>query len=414
MSIQQLREQRAAKLDEINALLAKKPWNEARDKPIYDAGIAEIDNLSRRIDAINAMDAKAALATTAASLNDVEHWTTDAGRFPVMRKGSNFKAFYPADSRDEPVTMSDFLRGVAGQKLTPGVRAALSEGTDSAGGYAVPTMLFPQILQALVPVSSLLQAGAGIVDVTQGAGKQFNTAAVDTIPTAAWRSEAGSVSESGPAFRSVPAIPRSLAFFFKVSRELLADAVNLEPALQTAIAQAFAKELDRTGLLGTGTPPEPTGILNTTGVQSVTNGATGASLGTTKYANFISAVQALLAADAPMPTAFIMAPRSLTTLAGLVDGQGQPLRAPPLIENIPFISTSQIPTNLTVSTSTDCSDIFCGAFDRLKFVIRERPSIMLAKELYAGNGQIGFFCNMRVDVAIDYPAAFAKITGVRA
>jgi len=259
-----------------------------------------------------------------------------------------------------------------------------------------------------------LQAGAGIVDVTQEPAKQYNTAAISAIPTAAWRSEAGAVSESDPTFRNVPAVPQSLSFFFKVSRELLADAVNLEPALQTAIAQAFAKEIDRVGLRGSGTPPQPTGLLNTSGIQTVTNGANGASIATTAYANFISAIQSLLAADAPKPSAFIMAPRSLTTLAGLLDSQNNARRAPPIVAEIPFFATSQIPINLTVGTSTDCSEIYTGDFTKIVYVMRERPSIMLAKELYAATGQIGFICHARLDVAVMYPAAFAVVTGVRA
>ena len=262
----------------------------------------------------------------------------------MMRKGSDFKSFYKVENRGEqPVTMSDFLRGIAGQRLTEGVKNALSEGTNSAGGYAVPTVLFPQILQALVPASSLLQAGAGIVDVTDNPAKQYNTAAISTIPTAAWRSEAGAVSESGPTFRNVPAVPQTLSFLFKVSRELSADAVNLEPALQITVTQAFAAEMDRVGLRGAGTPPEPTGILNTSGIQAITNGTNGASIATTAYTNFISAIQALLAANAPNPTAFIMNPRSLTTLGGLSDSQNNARRVPPIVAEIPFLSTSQIP-----------------------------------------------------------------------
>ena len=47
------------------------------------------------------------------------------------------------------------------------------------------------------------------------------------------------------------------------------------------------------------------------------------------------------------------------------------------------------------------------------YIMRERPSIMLARELYAGNGQIGFICHTRLDVAVMYPAALGVVTGVR-
>jgi hypothetical protein len=64
----------------------------------------------------------------------------------------------------------------------------------------------------------------------------------------------------------------------------------------------------------------------------VTNGANGTSLAS--YANFFSAVQALLTADAPMPNAAIMAPRSLVKLGGLLDTTNQPLRVPPMLEQM--------------------------------------------------------------------------------
>jgi HK97 family phage major capsid protein len=263
----------------------------------------------------------------------------------------------------------------------------------------------------LVPASSLLTAGAGIVALDVGA-KSYNVAAVDTIPTASWRSEAGSVAVSDPTFKNISITPRDLSFCFKVSRELLMDSENIDSALRIAIAQAFAKELDRAGLRGTGTPPEIRGLKNMTGINTVTNGTNGAT--PTSYANFIAAWKEIVSDNAPAPTAAIMNPRDMATFAGLEDTTGQPLRRPPLLESMRFVQTSQIPVNLTVGTSTDCSEIYVGDFSQFRFYQREGISIRLATELYAETGEIGFFCHTRVDVAALYPASFALVTGVRA
>ena len=331
----------------------------------------------------------------------------------VMRNKSDFEAHYQKQSNDpdDAMNIADMLRGVANMSTSPAVRNALSSGTDSAGGFTVPSSLMPGILAAMVPVSSLLQAGAGFVALEEGA-KSFTTAAVSTIPTAAWRAEAGTLATSDPAFRAVVATPRSLSFQFRVSRELLADGVNIKDALNNAIAQSFARELDRAGLRGTGTSPEPRGVLNTVGIQAVTNGANGLALG--GYANLFSATQAILAADAPMPTAAIMSPRSLIKLGGLLDTTNQPLRVPGLLDPLKLIATSQVPNNLTVGTSTDCSEIYVGDFSSLYFAMREAVSVQFLAELYAGTGEIGFACHLRADVVLTYPAAFAAITGVRA
>lgn len=336
--------------------------------------------------------------------------------FNVLRNASDFARHYRTsehpDERDEPTMgIADFLRGVANMNTTPAVKNALSVGTDTAGGFSVPSRLMPGILAALVPVSSLMRAGAGIVPLEEGA-KDFTTAAVNAIPTAAWRLEAGTLATSDPTFRSVVATPRSLAFQFKVSRELLADGQNIQQALYVAIAQSFARELDRVGLRGSGTAPEPRGVLNTVGIQSVTNGTDGAALA--GYANIFSAVQALLAADAPMPTAAIMSPRSLVKLGGLADSTGQPLRVPDMLSQLNQIATSQVPNNLTVGSSSDCSEIYVGDFSNLYFAMRESVSVQVLNELHSATGEIGFACHMRADVVLSYPAAFAVVTGVRA
>lgn len=333
----------------------------------------------------------------------------------AMRTRADFAKHYKTPEQsgsgyDGEIGIADFLRGVANMNTTQSVRNALSVGTDTAGGFSVPSRLMPGILSALVPVSSLLQAGAGIVPLEDGA-KSFTTAAINSIPTAAWRVEAGALATSDPTFRAVTATPRSCSFQFKISRELLADGQNITEALYTAIAQSFAKELDRVGLLGSGTAPEPRGVLNTVGIQAVSNGANGASLAS--YANLFSAMQAILQADAPMPTAAIMSPRSLVKLGGLADTTTQPMRVPAMLESMKMIGTSQISNTLTVGTSTDCSQIFVGDFTNLYFMMREAISVQVLNELYAATGEIGFACHMRADVVLTYPAAFAAVTGVR-
>jgi HK97 family phage major capsid protein len=212
----------------------------------------------------------------------------------------------------------------------------------------------------------------------------------------------------------VATTPRSLSFYFKVSRELLSDAANIDAALRQAIAQAFAKELDRTALRGSGSAPEPRGILNTTNVGAVTNGTNGATLSSLRWSNLLAAVQTILGYDAPMPSAAIMAPRSAIGYAALADSTNQPLQRPDLLRNLPFLVSSQIPTNLTVGTSNDCTEVYVGDFTKIVFVMRERPMIALANDLFALNGQVAFVCHVRADLAVLYPRAFAVVSGIRA
>lgn len=407
-SIQFWREKRHTAVEKAGKFLDQNKANwTAANESTYNAMLTDVSEADTNIKRIEDLHAQLAQDGEAAS-----HVVGSTIR--AMRTPDDFRRHYarfPDNRGDESFDIGDYLRGIANLRTTPSVKNALSVGTDSAGGYAVPGVLMPGILSAMVPVSSLLQAGAGIVPLEEGA-KTYTTAAINTIPTAAWRAEAGALATSDPAFRAIVATPRSLSFTFKVSRELLADAAGLTDALNTAIAQAFAKELDRTGLRGSGTAPEPRGILNTSGIQSVTNGANGAALA--GYSNLFTGVAAVLGADAPMPTAAIMSPRSLVKLGGLLDTTNQPLRVPEMLVPIKQIATSQIPNNLTVGSSTDCSEIYLGDFSRMYFAMRESVSIQLLNELYAGTGEIGFACHVRADTVITYPAAFAVVTGVRA
>jgi HK97 family phage major capsid protein len=57
--------------------------------------------------------------------------------------------------------------------------------------------------------------------------------------------------------------------------------------------------------------------------------------------------------------------------------------------------------------------MYVGDFTSCSFFMRERLSVQVAKELYAGTGQIAFVCHVRADFAAKYPAAIAVATGIR-
>ena len=414
--ISDLRNEREKTLNQVQDLMAQNPGKMPMDVANrVDQLLSDAERLSGKIEAENEANQRAGDEYAGQSLSGSGWKNSDGSPMKVLRNSADIRSHYAAQSRlngaAPPFALDDFVRGVAGMTTTTEVKAALSTGTDAAGGFALPSVVMPGILEALVPASSVLSAGAGIVPLDSGA-KMFTTVAMDTIPKAAWRLESGNVANSEPTFRAVQSVPKSLAFMFKISRELLADAPNLSQALTTAIAQAFAVELDRTALRGSGTNPEPLGISNTAGVTSITNGANGAAL--TGYGNFFTAIQSILQANAPQPTAAIMSPRSLVKLGGLVDTTGQPLRKPDMIEKLNLLSTTAIPNDLTVGTGTDCSEIYVGDFSKVNFMMREQISIQLAKELFAGTGEVGFICHVRADIAISYPKALAVITGVKA
>lgn len=428
--IKNQKEQRAELRRAIN-----KVQNHAREKPenLTDATLEAIECLGARVEII---DHQERMDNTAESLMDARRRQAGGHDDSVLRDQSGERigvllsnadlrdvgkiagklgrkeprAFdYSGDDDGESGGLAAFFRGIAGGRTTEAIRASLSEGTDSQGGYAVPSWLLPGILNALVPASAMLQAGAHIGVLDQPADS-FKIAAVNSVPTAAWRNESGALSESDPTFRGVTITPRSLAFIFKVSRELLMDAPGIETALRIAIAQAFAKEIDRAGLIGTGTAPEIRGVLNTVGIKTYDMGTNGAAV--TDYGTIVKARRTLADANAPMPNAIIISNREAETIDLFADTTGQPLRRPPALEQLQFLATSQIPTDDDHGTADDASTMYLGDFGLATFYMREQLSIQKLNELYAATGEIGFACHARVDLALAYPSAFCAIKGV--
>jgi len=151
------------------------------------------------------------------------------------------------------VTMGGFLRTMVTGKGTEAEKHALAEGSDSAGGATVPAILVQEWTDRLRDKITVVRAGARTI-VLQSA--QHNMAKLLTDATATWRDENAAVNVADATFGKVTFAPQSLAVIVKSSRELVADSLNIEEILERSFAQAFAAEIDRVALFGSGTSPE--------------------------------------------------------------------------------------------------------------------------------------------------------------
>ena len=223
---------------------------------------------------------------------------------------------------------------------------------------------------------------------------------------------------------------QSLAGMVVCSRELLQDSVNIDAALAQAFAKRLAVVLDAACLVGSGTPPEPRGIHNTSGIASVSMGTNGAAI--TSYSPLLDLRRDLETANAEPPSAWIVAPRTARTLAGLVDSSGQPLMMPSwltcqgvfwavapndYLADIPgprplWMSTPGVPVNQVQGSASNASSIYAGDFRAMLIGIREDFRFEINPQLYAATGGIAIVCHMRADVTLTTPASFGRIVGV--
>lgn len=334
-----------------------------------------------------------------------EAWRDPAGNFVNVAKPGE-----PLAARRDPIgcSLGEFLCATVRGARTPELRNALSEGTDSAGGFTVPDPLSLDLIDRMRAKMVTVAAGARSVPITSDT---LRIARLDTDPTVAWRLENGVVTESDPTFSAVTFTVRSLAGVVKLSRELFDDSVNIATALPNAFAAALALEVDRVALFGTGTPPEPRGLANVSGIQSVSMGTNGAA--PTNYSNVLSLLEALETANTPQVTALIGAPRTKFKYAGLTATDNQPLMAPKVVNDIPWLSTTAVPVTQTQGTNSDCSSILAGDFSQMMLGFRASVRIEVLRETYASNMQYAFLAWLRFDVQFAHPAAFGKLIGIR-
>lgn len=284
---------------------------------------------------------------------------------------------------------------------------ALSEGTDSAGGFTVPVLTSAEFIDRLRAKATVIRAGARTVVLETDKQK---IARLLTDPTSSWKVENALTTDTDPSFDSVTFDCQTLVSLVRISRELIEDSLNIEQALTTAFERVLSGELDRVALFGTGTAPEPRGVINTTGIGTISMGTNGAQI--SNYDPLLDALQTLQVANAADPTAAIMAPRTSTTIAKLKDTTNQPLAKPEALRNLPFLVTSRVPINDTQGTATNASRIVTGDFSDLMVGIRTAFRIEILRERYAENFQYGFLAHLRADIQLARPASFCEVRGI--
>lgn len=124
-------------------------------------------------------------------------------------------------------------------------------------------------IDVLRNASSVMQAGATMLSGLSGDVKIPKKL---TAASAAWiASEGGAASESEMTVGNISMTPKTLGAFTDVTRQLLIQSsLDVENLIRDDLVKAMGLAIDKAALEGTGTSGQPTGILNTTGVNTTT------------------------------------------------------------------------------------------------------------------------------------------------
>jgi HK97 family phage major capsid protein len=338
----------------------------------------------------------------------------EAPRSPVLTREQSMYdylaargAFHPDD---QALSFDRYLRGIATADWTDApAERALAEATIGAGGALVPSPLSSRVIDLARNATRVFQAGAVTVPMT---AQTLALARLTSEGTPAWKTENAAITAADMVFDRVTFTARTLVRLITLSVELFEDA---DPSSEDVIARAFAGqmavELDRVALLGTGTAPEPRGVLNQSGVTLTSHGANGSNI--TNYDWWLDAIGAVRAAGFE-PNAHIQAPRSSTSLSKLKEATTNAYLAAPA-GLLPMLTTKTVPITVTTGTSTDTSYVFTADWSNLMVGIRTNFSLrFLGERFLADNLQYAFLAYLRADVQLAQPSAFVVDTGVRA
>jgi HK97 family phage major capsid protein/HK97 family phage prohead protease len=163
-------------------------------------------------------------------------------------------------------------RGAQGVMLPTdilGVWGKRDLNTSDDNEIVATNLLANEFIDVLRNSSSVMQAGARMLPGLVGnVAIPKKTAA----SSGGWiSSEGGAASESEPTFGTVSMSPKNIGAFTDMTRQLILQSTPaIEQLVRDDLTQALALAIDKGALEGSGSSGQPTGILNTSGVNKPT------------------------------------------------------------------------------------------------------------------------------------------------
>jgi HK97 family phage major capsid protein len=285
---------------------------------------------------------------------------------------------------------------------------ALSEGSDPDGGY-LPSQDFYNVLSKVLEQEVVLRKIATVMPL--GTFKT-NVAVEGGIVSASWGTEAANVAvDTAQTFEQRQLTPKRLSVIVKASMELVEDApsrgpgFSVETIVADQMARAFALKEEEGFAVGTGASGQPKGIFKYTGAGEISTGKTAATASAFTANELIDLIYSLPRQYRTTPNVAIVCndtviaairkftnPGSGTSFLSYLWEPSFKLGEPDRIMGIPIYSCQYAP-----DVATGTVPIIIGDFSRFIIGTRTGLSVRVLRELYAGNGQLGYLGMERVD-----------------
>lgn len=271
----------------------------------------------------------------------------------------------------------------------------LEEGNDANGGYLVPEEYDRRLIDVLDEENIMRTLGTTIT--TSGEHK-INIAA--TKPAAAWIEEGAAIQFSDATFGQKLLDAHKLHVAIKITDELLYDnAFNLENYIITQFGKALANAEEDAFLNGDGAG-KPKGLFPDAEVGVTT------STGSITSDNMIELVYSLKR-PYRKNASFIMNDQTIAALRKLKDNNNNYIWQPSYQAGEPdrLLGYTLHTSAFAPKQAAGAKAIAFGEFSYYNIGDRGVRSLQELKELFAGNGMVGYLMKERVDGLLVLPEA---------
>lgn len=384
MSIQALREQRAAKAKSLHDLVNKTDWNAAADQPVYDALLAEIDALDAQIGRIQAANER--LAQEAIQNGVIEGFERIA-----RDQNSEAASIHAKWLRGGPDALSAEDMAV--------IRNTMSTTTPAEGGYTVQTDVATSVLDALKAFGGMREV-AEVMRTERGNPLSYPTSdgtaeTGEIIPenTTATALDVSFGTKSLPVYKFSSKV-------IAVPFELLTDSsIDIEAFVRNRIVQRLGRITNTMFTTGTGSA-QPTGVVTaaTTGVTA----ANGTSQVTAVTYDSLVDLQHSVDPAYRQNARWMFNDTTLRQIRKIKDAENRPIFVPGYESSVPggapdMLLGAPITINQDMaSMAASAKSIAYGDFSYYK--IRDVMDITMFRftdSAYTKLGQVGFLAWMR-------------------
>lgn len=392
MNINEVLNQKGKVYDKMTSLIDKveaenRDFN-AEEKEVYEKMEAEfsaLDERAKRMDKIAQIE------------SSIDRGVEEIASKRALESGKPVNAFSKDAYKEAFNEYARKGKAIADSKILN----ALQVGTNSEGGYIVPTEFETMLVAALQDINEFRNYCSVI-----STGGDRNIPVEATLGSATWTAEEAAYTESDAAFGQVVLGAHKLGTIIKVSEELLNDSFfDVASYLATNFGKRFGLAEEAAIVSGSGSG-QPTGLDASAGT-GITAAAT-----TAITADELLDVYHDLGRPYRNNATWVMNDSTAKLLRKLKDGNSQYLWQPGLqagqpdmLLGRPVIASSA----MSAAAATNVSVLFG---DLSYYTIAERSGRVLQRlnELYAANGQVGFRMFERLDGKNTLTAALTKLT----